>query len=404
MTRKFEKFSAKSAPRCYNSSKSNLEAECLQEKRRKIFSIFSGAGGFTLGAHMAGFQTVLAIDIDSDVTFSYPQNFPFSPLLLTDISKLDPATILREVGIRKGETDGVIGGPPCQGFSFIGKRNPSDERNRLVMDFFRVVKGIRPKFFVLENVPGILSTFGRETLDSGIDLIARDYAVLGPLILDAAEYGAATVRKRAFLLGYRTRYCDPVTKTDLEDAKCQPATVKNAIADLPKLSAARKDEMCQYWAYYPQTGRSDGISQYADTARQKPPEDLANRYIKTACSEGKISGFQPTRHTPNVVKRFAEVLPGEMDRISKCPRLAWDSPCGTLRAGTGKDRGSYQAIRPIHPEENRVISVREAARIQGFPDWFQFHPTKWHSFRMIGNSVSPYISKAILGMFAKRVG
>ncbi len=372
--------------------------------RPKIVDIFSGAGGFSLGARMADFKTVLAVDIDSDITFSFSQNFPLTPLLLKDISKLDPAEILREAGLRKGEIDGVIGGPPCQGFSFIGKRNPSDERNQLVSDFFRTVKEIRPKFFILENVPGILSTFGREILNSGIGLISGDYEVLGPSILNAAEYGAATVRKRAFVLGYRTECCDSVTKTDLEEARRLPATVRDAIGDLPKLNLGRKDETGQYWAYYPKTGRSDGIAEYARTARQKPPEDLSNERIKAAHAEGRISGFQPTRHTSEVVKRFAEVFPDEMDRISKCPRLAWDSPCGTLRAGTGKDRGSYQSIRPIHPKENRVVSVREAARIQGFPDWFQFHPTKWHSFRMIGNSVSPYVAKAILGIFAKRVG
>jgi len=85
-----------------------------------------------------------------------------------------------------------------------------------------------------------------------------------------------------------------------------------------------------------------------------------------------------------------------MDKISKFPRLRWDGLCPTLRAGTDKHKGSYQAVRPIHPDEDRVITPREAARLQGFPDWFQFSPTKWHSFRQIGNSVSPFVGEAVL--------
>jgi len=85
-----------------------------------------------------------------------------------------------------------------------------------------------------------------------------------------------------------------------------------------------------------------------------------------------------------------------MDKVSKFPRLSWDGLCPTLRAGTDSSRGSYQAVRPIHPDKNRVITPREAARLQGFPDWFQFSPTKWHSFRQIGNSVSPFVAEAVL--------
>jgi DNA (cytosine-5)-methyltransferase 1 len=94
-----------------------------------------------------------------------------------------------------------------------------------------------------------------------------------------------------------------------------------------------------------------------------------------------------------VIHRFSKVNPGEIDKISRAPRLKLDGFCPTLRAGTGRDRGSYQAVRPIHPNQHRVITPREAARLQGFPDWFQFHETKWHSFRQIGNSVSPIVSE-----------
>ena len=100
-------------------------------------------------------------------------------------------------------------------------------------------------------------------------------------------------------------------------------------------------------------------------------------------------------HKPEVASRFAAVKPGTLDKVGRHPRLAWDRQCPTLRAGTGADKGSRQAVRPLHPEEPRVITVREAARLQGFPDRHLFHPTIWHSFRMIGNSVSPIIAEAV---------
>lgn len=109
-------------------------------------------------------------------------------------------------------------------------------------------------------------------------------------------------------------------------------------------------------------------------------------------------------HKADVVRRFATVMPGKMDTVGRHPRLAWDGQCPTLRAGTGADKGSRQAVRPLHPEEPRVITVREAARLQGFPDQHLFHPTIWHSFRMIGNSVSPILAEAVFRAIRDRLG
>ena len=132
--------------------------------------------------------------------------------------------------------------------------------------------------------------------------------------------------------------------------------------------------------------------------RQHPPKGLGWITALEKLKEGMVSGFFNTVHSAQVKERYSTILPGEVDHISKSKCLAWDGLCPTLRAGTGSDKGSYQAVRPLHPVESRVITVREAARLQGFPDWFVFHHTKWHSFRMIGNSVSPIMSKHIMGL------
>jgi DNA (cytosine-5)-methyltransferase 1 len=115
---------------------------------------------------------------------------------------------------------------------------------------------------------------------------------------------------------------------------------------------------------------------------------------------GEVSGCLGTRHLPDVIDRFAALGPGQKDAISKAVRLDPNGFCPTLRAGTGKEKGSFQAIRPIHHLLPRVITPREAARLQGFPDWFTFHPTKWHSFRQIGNSVSPIVAESVLRVLA----
>ncbi|HFM0657786.1 TPA: DNA cytosine methyltransferase, partial [Escherichia coli] len=112
--------------------------------------------------------------------------------------------------------------------------------------------------------------------------------------------------------------------------------------------------------------------------------------------KGLVSGFLGTAHSEEVLRRYRQLSFGETDKISRSQRLNPNGFCPTLRAGTGSDKGSYQAVRPIHPTQARVITPREAARLQGFPDWFRFHPTKWHSFRQIGNSVSPLVAEAML--------
>jgi DNA (cytosine-5)-methyltransferase 1 len=137
--------------------------------------------------------------------------------------------------------------------------------------------------------------------------------------------------------------------------------------------------------------------------RAMPPEWLGSYEAKMILKEGRVSGLFTTNHATEVAKRYQDVQQGQTDPVSRSKKLAWDGLCPTLRAGTGSDKGSHQAVRPLHPEDGRVITVREAARLQGFPDWFTFHPTKWHSFRMIGNSVSPIVSKFLLGVIRQKL-
>jgi DNA (cytosine-5)-methyltransferase 1 len=365
----------------------------------KIIDLFAGTGGFSLGAHLAGFSPALAIEIDQDLGFSRAINFPGTNTLFADLATLDPADALGKANLAPGEIAGIIGGPPCQGYSEMGDRNPQDERNALVLRFFDYVTNVQPAFFVLENVPGILAPDLRFHLDAGLDQVARRYEIVGPVKLDAKDFGAATSRERVVVLGYRPDRMDPITELHLRAAQTGPATIAEAIRDVPPPGSGSCDDTGNVWASYGPT--TEPLTAYA---RRMPPRGLAAKAVRESHRQGRVSGLQPTAHTAAVRARFEALAPGQVDRISKYPRLRWDGICTTLRAGTGRDRGSFQAARPIHPEEPRVITVREAARIQGFPDWFQFHPTIWHSFRMIGNSVSPYMAKALLQVVAERLG
>lgn len=358
-----------------------------------IVDLFCGCGGFGLGAELAGFRTIAAVDIEPNLQSSYRLNFPSTKVVEGDISQIDN-DCWRDI-IGRNRPDGVIGGPPCQGFSRMGKRDQDDARNQLIFEFYRQVNILQPKFFVMENVEGIFDPYGAEILSSALKTLKAPYEILGPFLVDAADFGAATRRRRAIVVGYLP---DEVARLNLElfthSCTSERTTIRDAISDLPGPIQSSKSGGQFGLAKLPEhTGE---LSSYARSARELPVDGMGwDKAIKWM-QEGHVTGFFSTKHTPVVRQRFESVEQGKVDPISKYPRLKWDGISPTLRAGTGSDRGSFQAVRPIHPDNPRVITVREAARIQGFPDWFVFHPTKWHSFRMIGNSVSPVVSKHIL--------
>lgn len=347
----------------------------------RVVDLFCGGGGLALGAHAAGLGPTVAFDIDPVLTSSMRLNFPRTKLFHADLAQVTG----REVeGAAGGPVTGVFGGPPCQAFSDIGHRRSDDPRRELLSHFFRIVAELRPAFFVMENVRGLAYADTRPLLDQAMEAVAA-YDILGPMLLDAADYGAATRRRRLFVVGVDRSRCDRLSLEDVAAARRPAATVRDAIEDLA--TACPK-------------GAVDGFDIWKLPKRRK-----GNAYRDALRSPDALtSGHRRTAHSDAVLRRFQAVEQGGLDRVGRHPRLAWNGQCPTLRAGTGDDHGGYQAVRPIHPDEARVITVREAARLQGFPDHFRFHPTVWHSFRMIGNSVSPVIAAVIFGLLAPRVG
>jgi len=245
----------------------------------------------------------------------------------------------------------------------------------------------------MENVRGLLSDRSG-ILARGLDRVSSRYEILGPLLLTASDFGLPTDRKRVFVVGVDTERMNSIDEVELLAGNHEAVTVKDAISDLPPArSKARKN--VYDWNRY-RHGGDEPRSGYAISMRRPPSERLGWERARRSLEEGRVSGNQVTTHRPDVIARFRETPRGQRDPISRFPKLDPDGLCPTLRAGTGAEKGSFQSMRPIHPTSPRVITVREAARLQGFPDWFVFHPTIWHSFRMIGNSVPPQLARHLL--------
>jgi DNA (cytosine-5)-methyltransferase 1 len=354
--------------------------------------LFAGAGGLSLGFEQAGFDIVAAVDIDPIHCAAHKFNFPNCATVCKSVIETTGEELRRRSGIGRRDLDVVIGGAPCQGFSLIGKRALDDSRNQLVYHYVRLVMELKPKYFVFENVKGLTIGKHRRFLQEIIDAfrdggydVKADYKVL-----NAADYGVPQDRRRLFLMGARAglalpSYPEPAGYT----------TVGEAIGDIPDA-----ETFPELWERDWTRAKFGKPSTYAAYLRGKKddPNDFGyrRRFDSTL-----LTGSLLTEHTPLSRKRFAATTPDDVEPISRFKKLALDGICNTLRAGTASDRGAFTSPRPIHPVKPRVITVREAARLHSYPDWFRFHATKWHGFRQIGNSVPPLLARAVGGQIMK---
>ena len=401
----------------------------LAARRPIAIDLFAGAGGLSLGLEQAGFDVVAAVEYDPVHAATHEFNFPATKVLCADVAApLKPEALRSAVrqGIDRhgsdldswdGEVDLVAGGPPCQGFSSIGKRLVDDSRNQLVFHFFRLVSALRPRFFVMENVPGmargghssILKNLIAEFEEAGYRFPDEQ----GYRILNAADFGVPQERHRLFLIGTRDDQeviaeppCPtvvPVPKRSgparlFQAGKDLPRgpTVADAIADLPNLNRFRSlldsDEV--RLSIESLVAMEGGTSDYARRLRGLE-DDAENLSHPRHWDPLILTGSVRTEHTAKSIARFRATKPGETESVSRFYRLDPDGLCNTLRAGSGSERGAFTSPRPLHPYFPRVLSNREAARLHSFPDWFRVHTTKWHGFRQIGNAVAPLVGRAV---------
>ncbi len=359
--------------------------------RPLAIDLFAGCGGMSLGLEAAGFDIAAAVEIDPIHALVHHYNFPDGITLCQDIRQLKSNDLLQKIEQQGflGEIDLIAGGSPCQGFSLMGKRELDDPRNQLVFEFIRLVSEIRPKYFIFENVPGLTNPKYQSLLSAIIDRFAEaGYLLKQPhQVLDASLYGAPQKRKRLILLGYR-QDLEPLEYPQNIDSQNYQSinfnSVQVAIGDLSKIPVFR--------------GCDCGINPKKLSYRgARASFALKNQGIYALCHQRAIKkfvwGHLGSKHTANSIQRFDQALPGKKEAISHFYRLAADGLANTLRAGTSRERGAHTAPRPIHYQHPRCITIREAARLHTFPDWFQFHRTIWHGFREIGNSVIPLFAK-----------
>jgi DNA (cytosine-5)-methyltransferase 1 len=288
----------------------------------------------------------------------------------------------------------VFGGPPCQGFSLIGKRNLHDDRNDLIFHFYRLVMELNPRYFVMENVPGMALGEHKMFLRQLVSKFESAGYHVRMRILNAADFGVPQSRKRLFVLGTQEGML-PLSFPS--PPVIRRVTVGDAIADLPDLEI------------FPELVSSDEVlltdeqlehlhllaSPYVQMLRSYPSPKARNFSYPRLWNPEWLTSSMRTHHGEETRSRFAATLANEIEPISHLRRLDVKGLCHTLRAGTDATHGSHTSPRPIHPTKARVISVREAARLHSFPDWFRFHHTKWHGFRQVGNAVPPLLASAI---------
>lgn len=361
--------------------------------------LFAGAGGLSLGFEQAGFDIVAAVEIDPIHASVHKYNFPRCAVIPKSIKSLSGNDIRASAKIGRRTVDVVFGGAPCQGFSLIGQRALDDPRNSLVKEFVRIVGELKPRFFVFENVKGLTVGKQRKLLDELISAFeCEGYEIRLPWkVLNASSFGVPQDRERLILMGAKRGIRIPIYPERRTTAAGRtngglpkgPSCI-DALDDLPDAERFRR-------LVASDAVRTDAWgepSAYARKMRCVDSEAWGFGYLRR-WDPTVMTASMRTEHSEISRRRFANTEPGAVEPISRFFRLPIDGVSNTLRAGTDSARGAFTSPRPIHYRYPRCITVREMARLHGFPDWFRFHVTKWHGARQIGNAVPPPLARVI---------
>lgn len=370
--------------------------------------LFAGAGGLSLGFEQAGFDIAASVEIDPIHAAVHAFNFPRCRTVPQSVVGLSGQEILKASGLKPHSVDVVVGGAPCQGFSLIGQRALDDPRNLLVREFVRLVSELDAKYFVFENVKGLTIGRQKQFLDELIcEFADAGYELRSPWrILNAVNFGVPQHRERLFLLGARNgldlpHYPAPLTRAPDDARSDLPSgpSCGDAIDDLPEpedfVRLLSSDEVL--------TNTRARASRYAETMRCVGEAGWGLGY-RRLWQRNLLTSSARTNHTRTSRRRFSATEQGTVEPVSRFYKLSRNGVSNTLRAGTDSARGAFTSPRPIHYEKNRCVTVREMARLHGFPDWFRFHVTKWHGARQIGNAVPPPLAKIVAEQIVLALG
>ena len=342
----------------------------------KVIDLFSGVGGLSLGFEMAGFEIVIANEYDKSIASSYQYNHRKTKMIAEDITTLPIVETFKEY---RGKIDVVIGGPPCQGFSQKGQRKTiNDERNFLFKYYVKVVELVQPKYFVMENVPNLLTAekgFFKKEIE---EMFGKIGYLLNAEILDASDYGVPQSRRRAVIIGKKTNSDKDKVKIPRKNSK--RVTIWEAISDLAYLNSG-EGQAVQEYKYEPQSDYQILMRKNSNVLKNH----VATKHSKLALE--RLSLIPPETGKEVLPKEHLtkSIYSGTWSRMVKSEV----SVTITTRFDTPSS-GKF-----THPYLDRAITVREAARIQSFPDDFEFIGTKGSQMKQVGNAVPPLLAKAI---------
>lgn len=349
-----------------------------------VIDLFSGCGGLSLGFIKDGYAVKKAVEFDPNIAKTYIMNHPEVDMIVDDIRNIDQSGIFK-----KCDADVIIGGPPCQGFSMAGARIREgfidDPRNYLFKHYFNVVKTVKPKAFVMENVKGIMTMQNGKIFDeilrsfSSSKLLDGEPYHLYHRIVKAVDFGIPQKRERMILIG--------TTKANVNFEELWDRTREEILRDFP--------------TYFDRVTVEEAIGNLTQTTpdgevENPEPQNEYQRYL--SCDSKKLTNHTKTKHSKLAVDRMSRVANGENftaleENINSVHSGAYGRLCWYEQAPTITTRFDTPAGgRFIHPIEDRTLSPREAARIQSFPDDFIFYGNKTSICKQIGNAVPPKIS------------
>lgn len=329
--------------------------------------LFAGAGGLSLGLRSSGFTIGAALDNDPIASETYRRNIG-DHIACASIEEVSATDLMKRAGVLRGECTLLTGGPPCQGFSLQRRGSRIDVRNELVLQFVRMVEDIHPRFFLMENVGGLLTKHGKIFLDEFGRRAARLGYVIHVELLNAADFGVPQHRRRAFLVGERCESRASMFRFPARQSGFRHRTVRDAIGDLP---SPPLDGSCH--------------PNYENHYRERRLSAINVERIQYVPQGGGRENLPPhlqlNCHKNNLNHRHLDVY----------GRLSWAEPSVTLTARFD----SFTRGRFAHPVEHRSITIREGARIQTFPDFFTFSGNREDQARQVGNAVPPVLAERL---------
>ena len=355
----------------------------------KVIDLFSGVGGLSYGfAHDDDFQILAANEILEPMAKAYSLNHPSVRVYNKDIKDFTLDDLTSDLGVKEGDIDIIVGGPPCQAYSTVGKRLIDDPRGKLFQEYYRILKEIKPRIFVFENVKGLLSMQGGELIKNIISLFESIGYHMQMRLLNAADYGAPQIRERVILVGTLDErpfiYPKPTHYNPEEgipsDTTLKPyVTLGEALGDLPSIKTGQNATV---YASAPQ-------NEYQAKMRENAPLEIQEHEVPknnerlVALMEALPDGGSP--------KDISEELRPKSGFANCYCRLWWDRPSTTIT----RNLGCPSSSRCIHPKDPRPLSTREGARLQGFPDSYIFYGKRGDKHLQIGNAVPTFLSKAL---------